>query len=84
MKQITFSKDALKTLSRMPANTSKLIRSKISQYAEDPTAQSNNVKALRGQTGVCRLRIGDWRILFSDDGRVIAIIRIAPRGAAYD
>lgn len=84
MKQIAFSKDALRTLSRMPANTSKLIRAKIGQYASNPAAQANNVISLKGQTGIYRLRIGDWRVLFSETGDVVAIIKIAPRGGAYD
>lgn len=84
MKRIAYSKDALKTLSRIPANVSKLIRSKIEQYATDPATQANNVKALKGEPGIYRLRVGDCRILFNEDGEVIAIIRIAPRGGAYD
>jgi mRNA interferase RelE/StbE len=84
MKRIAFSKEALRTLRRMPANVSALIRSKIEQYAFDPGSLANNVKALKGEPGVFRLRVGDWRVMFNEDGEVIAIIRIAPRGAAYE
>lgn len=84
MKRITYSKDALRTLRRMPANVAALIRSKIEQYATDPTSLANNVKALKGEEGVFRLRVGDWRVIFAEDGVVIAIIRVAPRGAAYE
>lgn len=83
MKRIAFSKDALKTLSRMPAQTSALIRSKIAQYASDPAAQANNVKPLKGMSGVLRLRVGDWRVLFTESGDVIAVVRVAARGSAY-
>ncbi len=83
MKRITYSKDALRTLSRIPANLSALIRAKIEQYAADPSAQANNVKALKGEPGVFRLRVGDWRVLFNDQGEVIAVIKVAPRGDAY-
>lgn len=84
MRSIAYSKDALRTLRRMPANASKLIRSKLELYATDPAAISNNIKTLHGADGVRRLRVGDWRVLFSEDGAVIAVIRIAPRGGAYD
>lgn len=84
MKRITYSKDALRTLRRMPANVAALIRSKIEQYATDPASLANNVKALKGEEGVFRLRVGDWRVIFAEDGVVIAIIRVAPRGAAYE
>ena len=83
MKQIAFSKDALRTLSRIPANASLLIRSKIAQYVADPAAQAHNVKVLKGQNGVYRLRVGDWRILFTETGEVITVIEVAPRGGAY-
>jgi len=68
----------------MPANVARTIVGKIEQYTAEPAAQANNVKALKGEPGVFRLRVGDWRVLFSEDGEVIAIIRIAPRGAAYE
>lgn len=68
----------------MPANTARLIRSNIDRYAVDPSSLANNVKALKGEPGISRLRVGDWRVLFDDDGSVIAVIRIAPRGRVYD
>lgn len=83
MKQITFSKAALRTLAAMPANRAKLIRSKIDQYAADPAALANDVSALRGEPGVYRLRIGDWRVIFTESGEVVGVVRIAPRGSAY-
>ena len=68
----------------MPSKTAQLLFSKIEQYAADPRSLANNVKALSGCDGVMRLRVGDWRVIFSDDGVVIAIIRVSPRGSAYD
>ena len=84
MKQIAYSKDALRTLTRIPANVSRLIRAKIEQYATDPASLANNVTALQGMTGIYRLRVGDWRVVFSEDGEIIAIIKVAPRGGVYD
>ena len=84
MKRIDYSKDAVKSLRCLPTNTSRLIRSKIEQYAADPAAQANNVKALKGMKGVYRLRVGDWRVLFSETGEIIAVIKVRPRGGAYE
>ncbi len=84
MKAISYSKDALRTLRRMPSNLSVLIRSKIMQYAADPSSPANNVKALKGEVGIYRLRLGDWRVIFSEDGVVIAVIQVAPRGGIHD
>lgn len=84
MKRIAYSKAALRTLGRIPPKTSAVIRAKINQYAAEPSAQANNVKALKGEAGVYRLRVGDWRILFTEDGQVIAIVKVSVRGGAYD
>ena len=59
-------------------------QAKIEQYASDPASLANNVKALQGAPGVLRLRVGDWRVLFTEAGEVIAIIRIASRSGAYE
>ncbi len=84
MAEVVYSKAALKALIRLPADVSRKIRLKIQQYAADPASLANNVKALRGEPGILRLRVGDWRVLFTEEGVVIAVIRIAPRGDAYD
>ena len=49
MKQISYTKAAIKALRRMPWNTAALIRAKIEAYAQDPSAQANNVKPLKGR-----------------------------------
>lgn len=83
MKQITYTKAALKVLARMPRNVSALIVGKIEAYAADPASQANNVKALKGREGI-RLRVGDWRVIMDDDGNVLAVLNIGPRGGIYD
>ncbi|MCW5719002.1 MAG: type II toxin-antitoxin system RelE/ParE family toxin [Bauldia sp.] len=80
VRELTFSREALKSLRRMPENVASTIRSKLVQYTRDPSALGNNVKALKGQVRLLRLRVGDWRVVFTDDGRVVAVSRIAPRG----
>ncbi len=67
----------------MPANTATLIRTKIEAYAQDPNAQANNVKPLKGREGI-RLRVGDWRVIMDDQGNVLAVLDIGPRGGIYD
>ncbi|SDN59200.1 type II toxin-antitoxin system RelE family toxin [Aureimonas jatrophae] len=84
MRELRFERQALKTLKRMPANTARTIRSKIDQYVADPASLANNVKRMQGIDDLFRLRVGDWRIIFGDDGRVVAIIRIGPRGDVYE
>lgn len=73
----------MKTLRRIPANTAALIRAKIEQYADDPSTLAANIRKLAGREGY-RLRVGDWRVIFDDDGHVLAILAIGPRGGVYD
>jgi mRNA interferase RelE/StbE len=83
MKEIVYSKSALKALSRIPVNLAKRIRSKIEQYAADPASQVSSIVKLQGRDGY-RLRVGDWRVIFDEDGNVIAILEIGPRGGIYE
>lgn len=66
----------------MPVDTAKRIRSKITQYAQDPDSLANNVTALKGRNGV-RLRVGDWRVIM-EDGAVLAVLEVGARGGIYD
>jgi mRNA interferase RelE/StbE len=84
VKAVIYSRDALRTLRGLPANIAERIRRKIEQYVADPGAQANNVKALQGEKGYLRLHVGDWRVVFKDDGTVVLIVRVAPRGSACD
>jgi len=59
------------------------IMAKIEQSAEEPESQANNVKALKGRKGI-RLRVGDWRVIMNDDGVVLAVLEIGPRGSVYE
>ena len=84
MKPVIYSREATKTLRRIPVNTRQTIIGKIQQYATEPESLANNVKALKGNPGYFRLRVGDWRVIFREDGGVVAIVRIAPRDGVYD
>lgn len=66
----------------MPANTARLIVSKIELYAADPAVLANNVKALKGSDAI-RLRVGVWRVIMID-GTVVEVVRIATRGQVYE
>lgn len=67
----------------MPTAAARLIRSKIEQYAEAPASLANNVKKLQGRDGY-RLRVGDWRVIFDQDGVVLDVLQIGPRGSIYE
>jgi mRNA interferase RelE/StbE len=83
-RRVEYSRDAVRTLSRIDRRTAIRIRGKVDQLARDPEALGNNVKALKGEPGLMRLRVGDWRVIYSEDGIVLLIVQVASRGSAYD
>ncbi|MCJ8025636.1 type II toxin-antitoxin system RelE/ParE family toxin [Shinella yambaruensis] len=82
MKQVVFHAPALRTLARIPRNEADKIRRKIYQYAADPAAQKANVKKLQGRAGF-RLRVGNWRVIFDENGDVLDVLEVDSRGNIY-
>jgi len=79
---ITFTKQAVEALRKMPANTARTVKAKIDQLAADPESLSNNTTELKG-SDYSRLRVGDWRVIYTIDLVVLAIIEIGRRGDIY-
>jgi len=76
--QITYSRAAVKVINGMDRATKQRIRAGIEKLPQ------GDVKPLRGSKGNFRLRVGDWRILFSYPERdTILIEKIGPRGGVY-
>ena len=82
MKEIAYSRAAVRTLARMPRNLADRIRDKIRAYADDPASQAGNVRRLRGSDRFLRLRVGDWRVVMRD-ADTLEILHVATRGHAY-
>jgi mRNA interferase RelE/StbE len=82
-RRIIYAPSAVKAMSRMDVSTRKRIESKVKQLAAHPGSLANNIKPLRGMAGVSRLRVGDWRVLYTEDGVILNILKVASRGSAY-
>ena len=82
--QVVYSRRARQRLRSMPNNVERTIAHKIDALAADPLAPNNNVTPLRHATGF-RLRVGDWRVLYSLDTKSnqLKVAAILPRGEAY-
>ena len=65
------------------SNKSKLIRQKIGELAANPLSLSANVIRLQ-ESAEYRLRVQDWRVIFSIEDGVMVVSAIAPRGSAYE
>ena len=84
MYQIVFTKEAAKSLQKMPRNTAKLIREKLEAITSNPYADHPNAKKLQDRDGY-RLRVGDWRVIYEiqNDHLVILVLKVVPRGEVY-
>jgi mRNA interferase RelE/StbE len=63
----------------------KRIRSKVLALARDPNAPNNNLKKLTGVEGY-RLRVGDWRVIYTlrHQELTVIVIRVGHRSEVYE
>lgn len=80
--QIHYSKQAENFLKKVQRKQRETIITKIHQYADDPQSLKNMVKKLQNSP-FSRLRVGDYRVVFDEDGNVMLIERIETRGNVY-
>ncbi len=75
---IQLSKDALKVFNKVDRPTQQRFKQALLALPK------GDVKAMVGLRGLYRLRIGDWRILFSYvSDTTVFVEKIAPRGEIY-
>jgi mRNA interferase RelE/StbE len=80
MKAIVFTPTATRQWLKLSADIRKRIDAKLMTYA---TKGSGDVRRLKGTQG-CRLRIGDWRVIFIEDARTITVVAVGHRREIYD
>jgi mRNA interferase RelE/StbE len=82
MKPVRYTADAARDL-RRHSNVAARLRKAMDEYAGGDGAHANQVSALVGRPEK-RLRLGSWRVIFSETATEIVVIKIAPRGRAYE
>lgn len=80
---VAFERPADKDLDRLDTPIKRRVLAAIDRLASEPQTAKLNRLTSRPES---RLRVGDWRILLELDveARTIVILRILPRGRAYD
>lgn len=73
----------VKQLRKLPEDLRRRIRGRLDLLAADPRGPQPQAKALRGQRGVFRLRIGEWRTLYELDHRR-RVVRVLEVGRGHD
>jgi len=76
--KIEYARAAVKVINSMDRPTKQRIKAGIEKLPQ------GDIKPYKGSPGTYRLRVGDWRILFSypEEGTIL-IEKIGPRGGVY-
>ena len=79
---VVFTDPARRDLKRLDRQVADRILAAIVRLAE---AEQGDVKRLRSTGREWRLRVGDWRVIFTFEPstQTLRVLRIAPRGRAY-
>ena len=83
-KKIIITRKAEKDLNKLPANIKNKITQKIITLSKNPNALVNNITKLVGEKDLYRLRVGNYRVIYTDTLAILYIEKIKPRGKAYN
>ena len=80
---VAFKKSALKELENLPRQVVGRIAAAIEKLGDDP--RPTGCKKLKGYENLWRIRIGDYRVLYSieDDVLTVEILEVVNREDAY-
>ena len=78
--EIVIERKALKFINSQPADQKRRILSAINKLPD-----RGDIKPLTGEDGAFRLRVGDYRVIYTvDNGRLIVdVVAAGPRGQIY-
>ncbi len=84
--KIEFSKRSYKYLNRLDQSLKNRISQQLEILSENPRNPELDIKKLQGNSLLYRLRVGNYRILYTieDDLLIIVVINIGPRGDVYN
>ena len=79
--QTRWTERALKDAERLDRGSRQRIVVAVEKLAE---TERGDIRHLQGdKSGTLRLRVGPWRVLFSQAENAVIVQRILPRGSAY-
>ena len=83
--EVVFKKSAEKELLRLPTLIQEKMIDAVRLLSMNPFTHLLDTKKLKGADSLFRIRIGDYRLVYSVDGRRvrIVVIRVAHRKGVY-
>lgn len=84
--EILIHPKASKKINSLPSNTKNRVKNKLKEFAKDPFAFDVKKLVDAGKYPKYRLRIGDYRIIFTIDydSKIIYVLRFFHRKEGYD
>lgn len=81
--RVEFTRAAIKQLDALPHNVQNRIQAKLATLATNP--RPSGVVKMQGETDIYRLRIGDYRALYTtqDDVLIVLVLKIGHRREVY-
>ena len=81
--RISIERDALQALSKLDKPIRRRVQTAIDGLADDP--RPHGVRALVGQPGLLRMRVGDYRIVYEvhDNQLLVLVIDLGHRREIY-
>jgi mRNA interferase RelE/StbE len=80
MKPIVFTPASARQWTKLSQDVRQRIDARLQQFA---TSGIGDVKRLTGRRGA-RLRVGDWRVIFYEEGGAIIVAAVGHRREIYD
>ncbi len=83
MLRVVYAREARKALRKIPKKIRDGITGKIDLIAQNPRRTDLDIKPLKG-VAACRLRVGQYRVIYTEDGVILDVLKVGPRGDVYD
>ncbi|MHC4459757.1 MAG: type II toxin-antitoxin system RelE family toxin [Planctomycetota bacterium] len=85
MYKLKYRRQARNYLARLPLKIKSRIINTLHNLKEDPDDPNLDTEKLKGGGGGYRLRVGQYRILYTrhEDQLIIEVVKIRPRGDIY-
>lgn len=86
-KEVLLAEVAIKEFNKLQKAMKKRVKSALEKLSEPKLRFRLDIKRLKGVGGredLFRLRVGDYRIIFSEDEKSVKVTQIIHRGKGYD
>jgi mRNA interferase RelE/StbE len=85
MKDVIYTRTALKELLKLPSDKAQLIRTGMKEVAMNPFERDTTITTLKGYPNGYRKRFGDWRVLYTVDTtiQILEVFKVGHRKDVY-